>query len=336
MRANSVSCATFVAGAQPMQFDQLNRRDLITALAGAAAVWPLGARAQQAAAMRRIGVLNGLAETDAEAQAWDAAFRKRLEELGWIDGRNVRIDYRWGAGSVDRMQLFAKELVRLDPDVMLAVTTPATAALQRESRVIPVVFAIVSDPVGSGFVTSLASPGGNITGFINIEASLSGKWLELLREIAPAVTRVGFLFNPQTAPYARYYLDTFRSAAAAFAIEPIETPVHGTAEIETVIAMLARDARTGLILMPDTTVAVYRETIISLANRYRLPAVYPFRFLVTAGGLMSYGIDLSDLLRGAAGYVDRILRGAKPRIFLSSCRPNSSSPSISKPPTRSG
>jgi ABC-type uncharacterized transport system substrate-binding protein len=291
----------------------VKRREFFTLLGGAAATWPLAARAQQPGErMRRIGVLNGLAETDAEAQAWDTAFRKRLDELGWIDGRNVRIDYRWGAGSVDRMQLFAKELVRLNPEVMLAVTTPATAALQRETRVIPIVFAIVSDPIGSGFVASLANPGGNITGFINIKSSLSGKWLELLREIAPQVSRVGFIFNPQTAPYARYYLDTFRSAASAFAVQPIEAPVHSIAEIEAVMTMLGREAGAGLVVMPDTSMALHRETIIALADRYRVPTVYPFRFFVIGGALMSYGVDLADLLRRAASYVDRVLHGARP------------------------
>jgi putative ABC transport system substrate-binding protein len=287
----------------------MKRRTFMTLLSGAA-TWPVVSRAQGDGA-RRIGVLNGLAETDSEAQAWDTAFRKRLDELGWLDGRNLRIDYRWGAGSVDRMQLFAKELVRLNPDVMLAVTTPATAALQRETRSIPIVFAIVSDPIGSGFVKSLANPAGNITGFINIEASLSGKWVELLREIAPSVARVAFMFNPQTAPYARYYLETFRSAAAAFGIEPIEAPIHGPAEIESAIMLLGREPDAGLIIMPDTTTAIHRDAIISLANRYRLPAVYPFPFFVPAGGLVAYGIDLADLLRRSAEYVDRILRGAK-------------------------
>jgi putative ABC transport system substrate-binding protein len=286
----------------------VKRRDFFT-LVGGAAAWPLAARAQQ---MRRIGVLNSFAETDAEAQAWDSAFRKRLDELGWIDGRNVRIDYRWGAGSVERMQLFAKELVRLNPEVLLAVTTPATAALQRETRTIPIVFAIVSDPVGSGFVASLANPGGNITGFINIEASLPGKWLDLLREIAPQVARMAFLFNPKTAPYARYYLDTFRLASAAAAVEPIEAAVGSAAEIEAVVTGLARQTGGGLVVMPDTSMALHRETIIGLADRYRLPTVYPFRHYVAEGGLISYGIVLADLLRRAASYVDRILRGAKP------------------------
>jgi putative tryptophan/tyrosine transport system substrate-binding protein len=289
----------------------MRRREFITLLGGAAA-WPLAARAQQSEKTRRIGVLNAFAETDPEGQAWDAAFRKRLDELGWIDGRTVKIDTRWGAGSVDRMRLFAKELVRLNPDVLVAATTPATAALQTETHTIPIVFAVVSDPIGSGFVASLAKPGGNITGFINIEASLSGKWLELLRQIAPSVSRAGFLFNPQTASYAQYYLDTFRAAAAVLKIEPIDAPVHSVAEVEAVMTKLGRESDAGVIVMPDTFTVVNRDTIVSLANRDRLPAIYPFRIFAAAGGLLSYGIDLPDLYRGAATYVDRILRGAKP------------------------
>jgi len=290
----------------------MKRREFMTLLGGAAVGWPLGARAQQPDQLRRIGVLSALAETDPEAQTQDAAFRKGLDELGWIDGRNIHVDYRWGAGSIDRVQQFAKELVRLNPEVLVAVTTPATAALQRETLTIPIVFAGVSDPIGSRFVASLANPGGNITGFINIESSLSGKWLELLREVAPHVSRVGFMFNPQTAAFARYYLDTFRSAASMVAVEPIEAPIHSAAEVEAVMAKLGREAGAGLIVMSDTSTVVYREAIISLADRYRLPTVYPYRFMVTDGGLMSYGIDLADLLRRAASYVDRILRGAKP------------------------
>src|SRR5579863_4968720 len=290
----------------------MRRRDFISVASGAAVIWPLVARAQQAERMRRIGVLSSLAETDPEAQAWDAAFRKRLIELLWIDGRNVHIDYRWGAGSVDRMQLFAKELVRLNPDVLVTISTPATAALQAETRTIPIVFAWVSDPVGSRFVSSLANPGGNITGFINIEASVIGKWLTLMREIAPQVSRIGFLFNPQTAPFAQYYLYTFRSAAAALAIEAIDAPVQSTEEVEAFMTKLGREAGAGLVIMSDTSMNLYRKTIYSLAERYRLPTIYPYRFFVTEGGLMSYGIDVADLLRGAASYVDRILRGEKP------------------------
>jgi len=289
----------------------MRRRDLIK-LAGAAAAWPIAAHAQHPEKTRRVGVLSSLAETDPEAQAWDAAFRKRLIELKWIDGRSVHIDYRWGAGSVDRMRLFAKELVQLDPDVLVGVSTPATAALQAATRTIPIVFAWVSDPVGSGFVSSLANPGGNITGFLNIEASVIGKWLELMREIAPQVSRVGFLFNPQTAPYARYYLDTFRSAASALAIEAVNAPVLGVDEVEAFMTKLGHEAGAGLVVMSDTSMNVYRKTIYSLAERYRMPAIYPYRFFVVEGGLMSYGVDVPDLLRGAASYVDRILRGEKP------------------------
>jgi putative ABC transport system substrate-binding protein len=290
----------------------MRRREFITLLGGSAAAWPLASRAQQPDRMRRIGVLSALAETDSEAQVWDAAFRKRLVELGWIDGRSIHIDYRWGAGSVERMQLFAKELVRLNPDVIVTISTPATAALQTETHTIPIVFAWVSDPVGSGFVSSLANPGGNITGFINIEASVVGKWLSLLREIAPQVSRVGFLFNPQTAPFARYYLDTFQSAASALSLEAIDAPVHSTEEVETFMTKLGREPGAGLVVMSDVSMTVYRKTIYSLAERYRLPTVYPYRYFAAEGGLMSYGINVPDLLRGAASYVDRIFRGEKP------------------------
>ncbi|MFZ1148588.1 MAG: ABC transporter substrate-binding protein, partial [Xanthobacteraceae bacterium] len=238
--------------------------------------------------MRRLGVLSSLAETDPEAQAWDAAFRKRLIELQWIDGRNIHIDYRWGAGSVDRMHLFARELVQLRPDVLVTISTPATAALQAETRTIPIVFAWVSDPVGSRFVSSLANPGGNITGFLNIESSVVGKWLTLMREIAPQVSRIGFLFNPETAPFARYYLNTFRSAASALAIEAIDAPVHSTEDVEAFMTKLGGEVGAGLIVMSDTSTAVYRKTIYSLAERYRLPTIYPYRFFVAEGGLMSY------------------------------------------------
>ncbi len=290
----------------------MRRRKFIALLGGVAATWPLPLGAQQSEQLRRIGVLNSMARTDLVGQDWDAAFHKRLVELGWIDGRNVHLDYRWGDGSVDRMQMLAKELVGLNPEVLVSMTTPATAALQEQTHTIPIVFAAVSDPLGSGFATSLAKPGGNITGFIDIEASLSGKWLELMREIAPSVWRVAFLFNPQTAPFARYYLDPFRSAAAALKIEPIEASVHSVAEVEAVMTKLGREGGAGVIVMPEASMGGYFETIRSLADRYRLPAIYALRIHVESGGLMSYGIDYPNLLRGAATYVDRILRGAKP------------------------
>jgi len=260
----------------------------------------------------RIGVLDAQAETDSVVQAGDVGFGERLNELGWVAGSNIHIEYRWGAGNIDRVRLFAKELIQLNPDVLVAITTPATAALQAETHTIPIVFAQVSDPVGSGFVNSLAHPGGNITGFINIEASLSGKWLELMHEIAPQVSRVGFLFNPQTAPYARYYLDAFRAAGSALTIEPVEASFHNAAELEAVTAKLGREGGAGLMVMPDTSTGIFIQTIISLADRYRLPAIYAFSAYATLGGLLSYGIDFTDTLRGAATYVDRILRGAKP------------------------
>jgi putative ABC transport system substrate-binding protein len=285
----------------------VRRREFITLLSGAAA-WPFAAGAQLPDRVRRIGILNGLAETDAEVQTYDAAFRKRLDELGWIDGRNIHIDYRWGAGSVERMRLFAKELVQLNPEVIFSFTTPATAALQAETSTIPIVF-MASDPIGSGFVGSLANPGGNITGNINFEASLGSKWLKLLHDVAPRVSRVALMFNPDTAPYARYYLATFRSAASALAVEAIEAPVYGAAEIESVVTMLGRDPGAGLMIMSDITTVIHRELICSLADRYRLPTVYPYR---TSCGLISYGVDMADLFRGAASYVDRILRGKKP------------------------
>ena len=210
------------------------------------------------------------------------------------------------------MRLFAGELVQLKPDALVSISTPATAALQAETRTIPIVFAWVSDPIGSGFVSSLAHPGGNITGFLNIEASVVGKWLSLMREIAPQVSRIGFLYNPQTAPYARYYLDTFRAASLTLAIEPIDGAVRSTEEVEAFMTKLGGEAGAGLFVMSDTSMVVYRKTIYSLAERYRLPTIYPYRVFAAEGGLMSYGVDVTDLLRGAAEYIDRILRGEKP------------------------
>jgi putative ABC transport system substrate-binding protein len=290
----------------------MRRREFVTFLGGGMAAWSLTVRAQQPEGVRRIGALTAFAETDTEIQAWYATFRKRLDELGWVEGRNMHIDYRWSAGNLELTEVLAKELVRSNPDLLFSITTPATAALQAETHTIPIVFAGVSDPLGSGFVASLKRPGGNITGFINLEASLSSKWLELMHGIAPHVLRVAFMYNPKTAPFSRYYLDTFRSAAPAFPYEPIEAPVQTAAEIEAAITSLAREAGAGLIIMSDTFMFLYRELIISLAARYRLPTIYPYRLFVADGGLLSYGVDNSDLLRRAASYVDRILRGEKP------------------------
>jgi putative ABC transport system substrate-binding protein len=292
----------------------MKRRELLTLLGGAAVTWPLRTRAQQSGRVRRIGVLLGNAEGDTQAVAGLAAFKTGLQELGWIDGRNIQIDYRFAAADVDRMQTFAKELVVLQPDLIMGQTTPVIAALQRETKTIPIVFIIVSDPVGSGFVASLPHPGGNITGFINIEASLSGKWIEMLKEIVPRCTHAAFLFNPETAPYFAFYERPFDAAARSSGIEPIATPVHTAADIERVFESLGGRPDTGLVLPPDvfTGMKTNLALITSLAARYHVPTIYPYRYMVAAGGMISYGIDNTDLYRRAPTYIDRILKGAKP------------------------
>jgi putative ABC transport system substrate-binding protein len=291
----------------------MKRREFITLIGGAVA-WPFVVRAQQGERMRRIGVLMGIAEGDPSGVAGLAAFKTGLQGLGWIEGRNIRIDYRWAAADVDRMQALAKEMVSLQPDVIVGQTTQVVAALQRETKTIPIVFVIVSDPVGSGFVVSLPRPGGNITGFINIESSLSGKWIEMLKEIVPRVSRAAIIFNPETATYFAYYLQPFEAAARSSGFEPVAAPVHNAADIERVVASLGNRPDTGLVLMPDAFTVTRRnlELIILLAARHRVPTVYPFRYMVAAGGLVSYGIDTADLYRRASTYIDRILKGAKP------------------------
>lgn len=291
----------------------MRRRDFII-LGSAAIAWQRAARAQQPGGMRRIAVLTTFADSDALAQGWDAAFRKGLDDAGWHDGRNLQIDYRWAAGDADRLQAFARELVLLQPDVIFAITTPAVAALLRETRTLPIVFAQVSDPDGSGFVASLARPGGNVTGFtnINIESSVGGKWLDLVKEIAPAVRRVAMIYNPPTSPFADYYLRPFEAAGPVSGVQTSAAPVHSDADIENAIGALAREPGGGFVVLPDAFTGLHREQIVSFAARYRLPAVYPFRWFAEIGGLLSYGIDSDDMFRRAASYVDRILRGAKP------------------------
>jgi putative tryptophan/tyrosine transport system substrate-binding protein len=291
----------------------MRRRDFITLLAGTVVAWPRAARAQQPAAVQRIGVLMAYPEGDLEAQAQIAAFRDGLQKLGWMEGRNIRIDTRWVTTTdAELMQRFAKELVALQPDLILSHNTPTTAALLQQTRTIPIVFALVSDPVGSGFVASFPRPGGNTTGLDVSEPTQAGKWVELLKEIAPGVARVAKLFNPASAPFADFWLNPFKAAAATFAVEAISAPVHDTSELESVIAAQAREANSGLIAMPDTFTITYRVEITSLAARYHLPAVYPYRFFAEVGGLLSYGVDETDNFRRAATYVDRILKGAKP------------------------
>jgi putative ABC transport system substrate-binding protein len=294
-----------------MPFDRLKRREFISLL-GSAVGWPLVARAEQLEQMRRIGVLMSLADSDPDAQARVATFRKGLQTLGWVEGRNVRIDIRWAASDAALMQRFAKELIALQPDLILSHNTPTTASLLQQTRTIPIVFVIVSDPVGSGFVASFPRPGGNVTGFTNIEPTMAGKWLELLKEVAPNVTRVALLFNPATAPYAEYYLGPLKAAAASFAVKAIAAPVRDARELESVVAAQAREPNSGLLVMPDSFMNIHSADIVSLAARHRLPAIYPFRFFAEGGGLLSYGNDLFDNFQRAAVYVDRILKGETP------------------------
>ena len=300
------------SGGDRMRFDHLKRREFITLLGGAAVAWPLAARAQQPERMRRIGVLMSFAESDPGAQARNAAFHDGLQKLGWTEGRNIRLDTRWATANVELIQRFAKELVALRPELVLSATTPTTAALLQQTRTVPIIFAVVSDPVGSGFVASYERPGGNVTGFTNLEPTMAGKWLELLKEIAPLVERVAFLFNLGTAPYAEYYLNAFKAAAASFAMEATAAHVRNTSELESVIAAHAREPNGGLVVMPGAFTDAHPVEITWLAARHRLPAVYPFRYFAEVGGLLSYGNDIFDNYRRAASYADRILKGAKP------------------------
>jgi putative tryptophan/tyrosine transport system substrate-binding protein len=291
----------------------MRRREFL-GVVGAAAGWPLVAHAQQSGQMRRIGFLLGGAEGDPQIVEGLAAFKTALEGLGWIEGRNIRIDYRFAAADVDRMRVFAKELIALQPDVLMGHTTQVVAALKRETKTIPIVFVLVSDPVGSGFVESLPRPGGNITGFINIEASLSGKWIEILKEIVPRIARAALMFNPATAPYIAFYQQPFEAAARATGIDPVSAPVHSGADIERIFDSLGNRPDTGLVLPPDVflTTKANLDLIVSLAARSHLPTIYPYRYMVAAGGLISYGVDSVDLYRRAPVYVDRILKGARP------------------------
>src|SRR5262245_19367322 len=292
----------------------MRRREFITLL-GSAAAWPLAARAQQADRMRRIGVLMLGDETDPVrgTKGWLSTFTRRLAELGWTDGRNMRIDLRWGENDADRARRYAQELVAVAPDIFLAEATVSVTALQQQTRTIPIVFVLVSDPIGSGFVASLSRPGGNITGFMLQEAGMAGKWLELLTEIAPAVRRAALMFNPDTAPFVRsFYLPLFEAAARSHKLVPIAAPVHSDAEIETVIGSLGGEPGGGLVIAPDGFTTGHRAVIISLATRNNVPAVSSDAAILRDGGLLSYGPDLGDMFHRAAPYVDRILRGARP------------------------
>ena len=287
----------------------MGRREFIALLGGIAA-WPIASRAQQVDRVRRVCVMMGLAAADPGGQAEAGAFKQGLQELGWIDGRNLEIKYSWSGGEPDRIQTSAKELVGLQCDVIVARSTPVVAALLKETRTVPIVFAVLVDPVGSGFVASLARPGGNVTGFQNYEFTMMGKWLQMLMEIAPNVERVAFIHNPATVPSG--FLHSLETIGPSIPVRLIAAPVHGPAEIDTAFTTLAREPGGGMMVLPDIFMLAYRAQIVGLAAKYSLPAVYTSRFWSTSGGLISYGPDTPDLFRRAASYVDRILKGEKP------------------------
>jgi putative ABC transport system substrate-binding protein len=290
----------------------MRRREFITLLGGAAAAWPLavGANAQQDERVRRIGVLIGVKD-DAEGRARLAAFQKGMQEIGWSEGRNIQMDVRFAGGVVDRAQIYATELVRLSPDVILVNGSPAVAALKQQTATIPIVFAQITDPVGSGFVDSLAHPGGNITGFVALDFGMGAKWLEMLKQVAPRVTRVGVLRDSAT-PGAIGQLGAIQAATSMFGVEVRALDARDAASIERGMSAFASQPNSGIIVLNSTTTSANHELITRLAARLRLPAIYPYPFYVEGGGLVSYGVDNHELWRKAATYVDRILRGARP------------------------
>ena len=288
----------------------MRRREFLTLLGSAAVAWPLAARAQTKR-MRRIGVLMGLVANDPEAQSRVVAFENGLRELGWVKGRNLSIEYRW-AGDGNLLRDDAAELLAMAPDLILANSTPVTAALREHTGAVPIVFTQVTDPVGQGLVPNLAHPGGNLTGFTSFEFSIGTKWLEALKQTAPRVTRVALVFNPQSAPYADLFLRPVEAAAPAFSVAPIRAAVLDPADVDRVFNALAREPNGGLMVLPDISMINYREAIIALAARHRVPAIYPFRFFAASGGLMSYGTDVTEVFRRAAAYVDRVLKGTTP------------------------
>jgi putative ABC transport system substrate-binding protein len=295
-----------------MRSDHLRRREFIAALGGAAVSWPLGARAQQPERVRRIGVLTDLPSDDAEAQLRNAAFLQGLQTLGWMVGRNLRIDFRWGTGGdADRLRAYAAELVALAPDAILAVAITPLVQMQQATRTVPIVFVQASDPVGAGFVASLARPGGNITGFTLFEYGFSAKWLELLKEIAPDVTRVAVLRDPSN-PSGTGQFGAIQAMAPSLRVDLSPVDMRDAGGIEPAIAAFARGSNGGMIVLPGSLTITHRAQIIALAARHRLPTVYPFRYYAAAGGLISYGPDAVDQYRLAAGYIDRILKGEKP------------------------
>jgi putative ABC transport system substrate-binding protein len=291
----------------------MKRREFLIVIGGAVTALPSAARAEQYGAVRRVGVLMPFSPEDRRVKADLAAFARQLQSLGWSQGQNLQIDYRWSTGDTTKMQVDAKELVAARPDVLFTRSTPATAALLSNTRDIPVVFAVVSDPVGEGFVASVARPGGNVTGFTNVESSLTGKWVGLLKEIKPGLARIGYIFDPKLAPGGgTYYARLMKTEAASSALASTPLPLHEPSQIESMIDEFAQTPNGGLVVLPDAGTNLYRAQIISEADRVRMPTIYGFRNLAEEGGLMSYGVDVAELFRRAANYVDRILKGTKP------------------------
>jgi putative ABC transport system substrate-binding protein len=289
----------------------MQRREFIALLGSALAAWPFAAHAQQVNRARRIGWLVGLPEQDPEARSRNAVVVQALRELGWVVGRSLQIDYRYTSRDKQSFDAQAAELIALAPDVLLANSTPATRALQQATSTIPIVFALVLDPVASGVVTNLAQPGGNVTGFTNFEVTMGGKWVEFLKEVSPRTAKLALIFNPRTAPYGGM-LRSIEAAAPAFAVDITTRGVADAAELKDAIATAGRDSETALVVFPDVFTATHQEQIIALATDHRLPAIYPYRYFAAGGGLMSYGIDTPDLFRRTVGYLDRILKGENP------------------------
>ena len=288
----------------------MRRRDFITLVGGTALAWPLTAFA--AGPVRLIGVLMGYSENDLAAQSQLAAFRGALTKQGWTEGSNLRIEVRWGVGKADKIETLANELVKLRPDAILAVTTPVIGALARETQTIPIVFTLVADPIGNGFAASLTHPGGNITGFAAYDPVVAGKWVGLLKEIAPKTVRMGVLFTPATASPLQLYMPSIQAAASTLVVQASAVPVRARDEIEGAIAAQARNPGSGLIVLPDAFNIANRDLIIALAARYGVPAIYNGTLYAESGGLITYGVDFTESFRQAAGYIDRILKGTKP------------------------
>jgi putative ABC transport system substrate-binding protein len=291
----------------------MRRRQFIAALGGAVAAWPSLLRAQHVDRPRQIGILMSVVPDDPSGDADIAAFRQGLDELGWIDGRNIHVHLRFPGGDLERIRALAKDLVDLKPDVLLSRSTPATMALRRETDVIPIIFVNIAElVVESGLAQTLARPGGNVTGFTNFESSIGGKWLQLLKEVDPRISRIGMIYNPQTAPFGRSFLRSVQSAAPMLSLQAVDLPVQAATDIEMALTMFAREKGGSLVAIPDSFTLEHRHLIIALAARYHLPAVYSYLSATRSGGLMAYAVDTRDAMRRAAGYVDRILKGAKP------------------------